>query len=153
MRLKKAARPRHCINSLEARGVDETADHVDTIANPTSQLLQAVPLRAELTGDTCSAAGLRASGHAPVLALARMLIDAGHNPATPLEVFRGDMLCLTVRAIGEAARLAVEDDRYGRPRFRRWRGRRYGAGSPIAQKGRGEGTASQTLPSKAPSPD
>lgn len=69
---RKAARPRHCITSVEARGVDEIADHVDTIAKPSSQPPQAEPLRAELTGDTCSAAGLQRPGtHRSWLWLAR----------------------------------------------------------------------------------
>jgi hypothetical protein len=45
------------------------------------------------------------------------------------------VLCLCVRSIGEGARLAVEDDRHGRPRLRRWRdrARRYGAASLARQ--------------------
>jgi hypothetical protein len=91
-------------------------------------------IRGELVGSaTCHAAGLTARGAAPVLSLCRALIEAGHDPATPLEVWRGGLLALRVRSIGEGAQLAVEDDRHGRPRFRRWRHRRCGAGSPVAQ--------------------
>jgi hypothetical protein len=41
------------------------------------------------------------------LALARLLIEAGHDPATPLEAWRGETLCLRVRSIGEGARLRI----------------------------------------------
>ena len=74
-------------------------------------------LRAEITGDdraTCN--GLEAQHNAPVLALCRKLIAAGHDPVTALEAYRGDVLCLRVRSIGEAARLTVEETGTG-PRF------------------------------------
>ena len=75
---------------------------------------------AELIGsDTCTALGISAKGAAPVLALCRMLIEAGHDPAMPLEVYRGNMLCIRVRSIGEAARLRMDTDKTGRPVFKR----------------------------------
>jgi hypothetical protein len=40
-------------------------------------------------------------------ALCRRLVAAGYDPATPLEAYRGDVLCLKVRAIGEAAGLQI----------------------------------------------
>jgi hypothetical protein len=87
-------------------------------------------IRAELSGpDTCSALGIVAKSDTPVLALCRQLIDAGQDPATPLEAYRGDMLCLLVRSIGQAAELRVESSRTGRPVFRRARGT--GWGSPV----------------------
>jgi hypothetical protein len=50
-------------------------------------------------------------------------------------VWRGDVLCLRIRSIGEAAQLTVEDDRHGRPRLRRWRNRARGCGAapPVRQ--------------------
>jgi hypothetical protein len=39
--------------------------------------------------------------------LCRKLIEAGHDPAAPLEAWRGGVLCLRVRSIGEGARLEV----------------------------------------------
>jgi hypothetical protein len=92
-------------------------------------------LRAELVGSNrCTAAGFTASGQAPVLALCRELIAAGLDPDQPLEIHLGATLALRVRSIGEAARLAVEDNKTGRPTFRRWRNRpaRDGAAPPIA---------------------
>ena len=69
---------------------------------------QQAKIRAELIGsDECTAAGLTISGGAPVLALCRQLIADGHDPCLPLEVWRGPVLCLRVRAIGEAAQLRV----------------------------------------------
>jgi hypothetical protein len=67
------------------------------------------PIRAELSGaDTCSSAlGITAKSDAPVLALCRKLVDAGHEPNTPLEAYRGDMLALRVKSIGQGAQLQV----------------------------------------------
>ena len=75
-------------------------------------------IRAELSDSTlCSAAGLTAINHVPVLALCRQLLAAGINPDPPIHVYRGDTLCLVVRSIGEAAQVAVRDDNRGVPRF------------------------------------
>jgi hypothetical protein len=65
-------------------------------------------IRAELGGDdTASALGETVRSSSPVIALCRALVAAGHDPATPLEAYRGDTLCLKVRSIGEAANLEV----------------------------------------------
>lgn len=90
-------------------------------------------LRAELSGSTiCSTAGQVAIGRTPVLALCRELIEAGHNPATPLEVYRGNTLALRVCSIGAAARLTV--DEHNGTRFAKWKPLCRSAGSPrIAQ--------------------
>ena len=91
-------------------------------------------IRAELIGsNSCSALGITARGHAPVLALCHLLIEAGHDPNRPLLAYRGDTLCLRVRSIGEGAALAVEDNRRGTPRFRRRRARGAGAAPYVAQ--------------------
>jgi hypothetical protein len=66
------------------------------------------PVRAELAGsDRCSALGNEVNSTSSVLAICRQLIEAGHDPQTPLEVYRGDVLCLSVRSIGEGAELEV----------------------------------------------
>jgi hypothetical protein len=57
--------------------------------------------------DTASALGLIAVSSSPVLQLCRMLNEAGHDPATPLEAWRGDVQCLRIRAIGEASSLEI----------------------------------------------
>jgi hypothetical protein len=92
-------------------------------------------IAAELTGsDRCTAIGITARGHAPVLALCRRLIEAGIDPDQPLRVYRGDTLALTVRSIGEGARLTVQDNRLGHPRFVRSR-RSDGAALPMRENG------------------
>jgi hypothetical protein len=91
-------------------------------------------IRAELIGsNACSALGITARGHARVLALCQLLIEAGHDPNRPLLAYRGDTLCLRVRSIAEGAALAVEGDRRGTPRFRRRRARSDGAAPYVAQ--------------------
>jgi hypothetical protein len=75
--------------------------------------------RAELGGDTCTALGIIAKSGSPVLSLCRKLVEAGHNPAMPLEAYRGETLCLRVRSIGEAATLRMDTDNTGRPVFKR----------------------------------
>ena len=95
-------------------------------------------LRAELTkSDIATAEGITVKAASPVLALCRKLIDAGHDPATPLEAYRGDTLALQVKSIGRGAKLTVEDNSIGRPTFRRWRDRQAsgGAGPPMRSFG------------------
>jgi hypothetical protein len=101
------------------------------------QRVTPLPLRAELIGSDCATApGIDAHGSSPLLALCRKLVDAGHDPATPLLAYRGNTLALKVRSIGEGAKLTVEDDSGGKPIFRRWRDRREssGAASPVATR-------------------
>jgi len=65
-------------------------------------------IRAELIGSNrCAALGITVSATAPVLALCRQLIAAGHDPGLPLEAWCGPILCLRVRSIGEAAELRL----------------------------------------------
>jgi hypothetical protein len=75
-------------------------------------------IQAQLSGDdTCTALGITVRSSSPVLALCRKLVEAGHDPATPLEAYRGDTLCLRVRSIGRAAKLEVNSEGTGfRPR-------------------------------------
>jgi hypothetical protein len=75
-------------------------------------------IRAALVGsDRCDAEGLTAHGHTPVLQLCRILIAAGFDPGRPLHAYRGDVLCLTVRTMGEGARLTVRSSGNGCPIF------------------------------------
>jgi hypothetical protein len=73
------------------------------------------------------------TGAAPVLAMCRKLVEAGHDPSRPLHAYRGDTLCLKVRSIGEGAKLTVEHNRFGTPTLRRYRNGRQGdgGGAPI----------------------
>jgi hypothetical protein len=81
-------------------------------------------ITAELIGnDTCTALGVTARGHAPVLRLCRLLVEGGLDPARPLLVYRGETLALRVRMIGEGAALTVRQSTTdGRPRFARLNG-------------------------------
>jgi hypothetical protein len=66
------------------------------------------PILATLTGSSvCTSAGISARGYSPVLKLCRKLVEAGFDHRLPLHVYRGDMLCLVVRSIGEATGLEV----------------------------------------------
>ena len=88
---------------------------------PPEPFLQAAVV-AELTGsDTATALGVSAVSATPILVLCRKLIEAGYDPATSLEAWRDDVLCLTVRSIGEAAGLEINSHGSG---FVRLRGRR-----------------------------
>jgi hypothetical protein len=94
----------------------------------------AQPLRAVIISGQAEASGVTARGRAPVLALCRALIEAGHDPNTPLEAYRGATLCLKVRSIGEGARLTVkETTRDGKPRFVTFHPGPDGAGSVWGQ--------------------
>jgi hypothetical protein len=80
--------------------------------NPSQVIQQAI--RADLAGsDSCSALGLTINSSSPVLALCRKLVQAGHDPAWPLEAYRGDVLCLRVRSIGDGARLEISGEGTG----------------------------------------
>jgi hypothetical protein len=83
---------------------------------------EADTIRADLIGQNqATARGVTVSGrNAPVLALCRALIGAGHDSDSPLEAYRGSTLCLRVRSIGEGAALTVKDGRDGKPRFARF---------------------------------
>jgi hypothetical protein len=84
-------------------GTAKRDEHSDNEALDTTQVL-----RAELIGnDTCVANKIEARGHSPVLVMCRELLAAGLNPDTALEVFRGAVLALRVRSIGEGAGLEV----------------------------------------------
>jgi hypothetical protein len=99
------------------------------------------PVRADIVGQTqATACGVTVTGrNAPVLALCRALLEAGHDPATPLEAWRGATLCLRVRSIGEGAKLTVsEATNDGKPRFAPYRPfpvseANVGGRSPLAQ--------------------
>jgi hypothetical protein len=56
----------------------------------------------------------------PIFALYRALLAAGADPASRLECYRGETLCLTVEAIGIGATLTVEEGP-NRPRIARWK--------------------------------
>jgi hypothetical protein len=110
-----------------------------TAATNSHNSYSAQALRAVIIGShQATANGTTVRGRAPVPALCRALIEAGHDPATPLEAYRGSTLCLRVRSLGEGAKLTVEEnDRHG-PRFVTYRAfqdraRPSGGHAPAAQ--------------------
>jgi hypothetical protein len=77
-------------------------------------ILEGQMIRAELIkSETASACGLVAKGGSPVIKLCQMLVAAGHDPSSPMQVYRGDTLALKVRSIGEAAGLVAASNGYG----------------------------------------
>jgi hypothetical protein len=92
--------------------IDHGAQSVGTasrqkLRKPNLEKVQAV-IRAELFGaDESRAAGITVRSLSPVLSLCRALIEAGHDPAARVEVYRGNTLSLTVRSIGEGANLQI----------------------------------------------
>jgi hypothetical protein len=139
MRPKKAS-GLNASEAREARRGDLLGRRIEAQATPTpeygaSPAPEAQPIRAVIFGSSRAVAGgVSARGHAPVLSLCRALIEAGHDPNTPLEAYRGTTLCLKVRGIGECARLTVkETTRDGKPRFVTYRPGPDGAGSVRGQ--------------------
>ena len=89
-------------------------------------------IRAELAwDDTCTALGIIVRSPSPILALCRKLVDAGHDPAAPLEAYRDSTLALRIRSIGEAAGLEVAS--HGAGFIRAAKRRRASLVSPIAE--------------------
>lgn len=107
-------------------------------------LPQVATIRAEVLGTgICEACGITARGSAPVLTLCRLLIAAGHDPRSRLEAWRGSMLAVRVRSIGEAANLRVREDRI---EFARWEPPPRARPSPrIAQKGQAATLLAKTI--------
>jgi hypothetical protein len=123
----------------EARGVLELTQLGGTVVRGDSLPAEKTQIIfAKLTGsNTCTAAAITVVDHAPVLSLCRELIKAGEDSNQPLHAYRGDVLCLRVRSVGEGAQLTVEDDRRGKPRLRHWRNRAKGCGAApsVSQNG------------------
>jgi hypothetical protein len=97
------------------------------------------PIEADIVGSTECRARDRARGitvhsGSPVLAMCRALVGAGYDPHRPLHVYRGDTLALTVRTIGEGAKLAVSGSGVG---FRWDTAEDWDQGRRLAKSGRG----------------
>jgi hypothetical protein len=107
-----------------------------------------------LLARTAVAAGITATGHAPLLTLCRRLVEAGHDPSTPLEAYRGTTLCLRARSIGAGARLTVREGPDGKPRFATYRpapdGRQSCGGQPPTRSNAGEAPAHEAQPHHQP---
>jgi hypothetical protein len=95
-------------------------------------------LRAEIRGNASACCnGITVTAPALVLALCRKLVEAGYEPAEPLEAYRGDTMCLKVRTIAEGARLAIRGDGIG---FR-FEGRGVDTASPARSRHSAEPTS------------
>jgi hypothetical protein len=109
--MHKKKNPAVVATASGAGGFDLAGRQIGHLTTPEPKRLQgrlAAPIRAELVADnTCIAAGLSVSNITPVLNLCRALIRGGHDPATPMAVFRGEVLALKVRSIGEMAVLEI----------------------------------------------
>jgi hypothetical protein len=104
-----------------------------------------IPIHATLVGSNrCEALGATARGSTPVLALCRALVTAGHDPRRPLHAYRGDVLALLVRSIGEGACLRVATHGVGFERIPECTG-----GSRARQNGQGVSTKTYP-PGKGP---
>jgi hypothetical protein len=138
------------IASLQAAVKLNDAEHSSAkIASRVVNTGAIVPVAAELIGTNqaqATALGIEVRGNSPVLALCRRLVEHGHDPAAELHAYRGDVLALKVRSIGEGAKLTVKDNHIRKPIFRRWRdSAENGAGaSPVRQtvSAKGSGTPS-----------
>ena len=96
----------HCVDGGEARRVDLLAGEINSRLTQNSNAKQVI--RADLTGDDeCHADGITVHGATPILTLCARLIERGVHPDRKLLCFRGDVLALTVRSIGDGARLAL----------------------------------------------
>jgi hypothetical protein len=102
---------KHRVRDVETRPADRLGEQIGPIATKSESNKQDSAngaIRAELIGDdTASAVGNTVTATSPVLALCARLVEAGTDPATPLEAYRGTTLCLHVRSIGTAARLEI----------------------------------------------
>jgi hypothetical protein len=118
MRSHKAVRPTPACADREPRGGDHAGRQIASLATPQKIELQVI--RAEIIGSNkCEAEGCIGCGAAPVLALCRKLIAAGFDPNRALHAYRGEILCIIVRTIGEAAELTV--DEHNGTGFAKWK--------------------------------
>src|SRR5262245_50761601 len=119
MRRKGRWRPAGPNGRLQG-GINSRKPATATSAKKSKQVPAAIV--AQLVGGRCTAVGLGlgAWGSAPCLALCRKLIAHGVPPETPLAVYRGEVLALRIRTVGEGAQLTVVERPDG-PRFERWK--------------------------------
>lgn len=65
--------------------------------------------------------GKEPKNNSPMSKYCRKLVAEGVDPKTPLEVYRGDILCLSTKAIGECAKWKIREDEYIGPIFVKYR--------------------------------
>jgi hypothetical protein len=148
--LRRADQSRAALIGAEATPSSSSLSNSTARADrPRAVDVLATPVRAELIADdTCIALGIEARAHAPVLALCRKLVEAGVDPASPLEAWRGSTLSLKVRSTGEGACLEVRPGTTGTPIFIRTGRGRARAAPPM----RAKPLAATGLPPRRPAP-
>jgi hypothetical protein len=135
---KKLKANRNLGGTTKTSGERDSDNHVSLGAQ--------IPIHATLTGSNCcQALGTTVRGYAPVLDLCRALVKAGHDPRRPLHSYRGDVLALKVRSIGEGARFTVREDRAG-PRFVAWEPFPRRVGARVREKAEGIAVVPLTSP-------
>jgi hypothetical protein len=111
-------------------------------ASPTNsqEIVPRPHVRADLIGSTVarSSNGIVTVSQTPVLATCRRLIDAGFDPTLQLQAYRGTVSALTVRSLGEGARLEIDGEGHGfRPRRKPDAGLPVGSGSLMGAEAAG----------------
>jgi hypothetical protein len=123
-----AAKPAAAAAANRLQECDRLGGTIETSNTP---IRREQAIRAELVGsDHCAALGITARS---LLELSRKLVANGHDPAMPIEAWRGNILCLRARSIGEAARLRIATHGVGFERLPECT-----AGPPVRQTGRPE---------------
>jgi hypothetical protein len=104
----------------DTSGTRQGDDEIEGLANAFIAVAESRQvIRAEIVGtDQCHAEGIGVRGGAPVLAICRKLTAAGFDPGRPLHAFRGNVLCLVIRSVGEAARFVVDERRMALARWK-----------------------------------
>lgn len=59
--------------------------------------------------------------NSPVFDYCRKLISDGEGEKTILEVYRGEILCLTIKDIGAGAKLAIREDELRGPELKKYK--------------------------------
>lgn len=89
-------------------------------------------IHAQISSDTiATSCGITVHVGSPVLALCRELVAQGCDPAVRLQAYRGDTLCLTIRSIGEGAKLEAGSGGVGFVRVRELRSASYSSSTAM----------------------
>lgn len=120
----------------EAQRLEQLGRQLGPLATPQYRERQGHPIHADVTSsDRCSAEGFTVRGSSPVLAICRRLVAAGFDTGRSLIAFRGEMVCLVIRSIGEGAALTI--DEHNGTRFAKWKPfSRSAVAPPVRQKAR-----------------
>jgi hypothetical protein len=113
--------PDHRGGGVEAREPEQLGRRLKILDTAETSTGQDRVIRAELVGsDQCMVAGYTVQAAAPALGMCRKLAEAGVDLDTPLHAYRCGTLALSIRSIGEGARLTVKERPFG-PVFESWK--------------------------------